>query len=84
MGRRGSKANEWTSGNRVYREGNPMVALEAAYACRDGEARSLWRNLIEEDAFTALVDRLRRIGNLKGEERARSARGTGSQFGRAA
>ena len=84
MGQRGSKANEGTSGFRVYRAGNPMVALEAEYACRDWVARSLWPNVVEEDACGALVDRLRWISTLEGEERARSARGTGSQFGRAA
>ena len=81
---RRSKANVWTSGNRIYRAGNPMVALEAAHACRDGPTRSVWRNLVEEDAFTALVSRIRRIATTEGEERARFARGTVSRFGRAA
>ena len=61
-----------------------MVALEAAYVCRDGVARSLWRNVVKEDACAALVDWLCWIATLEGEERARSACGTGSQFGRAA
>ena len=52
--------NVWTGG-RVCRAGNPMVALDAAYEGRDGVTRSLWRSLVEEDAPTAMVDRLRRI-----------------------
>ena len=81
---RRAQANVWTSGNRIFRAGDPTVALEAAYACRDGSTRSLWRNPAEEDAFGSLVERLRGIAAVEGDERARSARGTGSRFGRAA
>ena len=81
------KEDEWTSGNRIYQAGDAMVALEAAYACRNGEtdgvARSLWHRLAEED-FAALVDRLRRIASVEAEERAQFARGSHSRFGRAA
>ena len=81
---RRAQVNVWTSGNRIFRAGDPTVALEAAYACRDGSTRSLWRNPAEEDAFGSLVERLRGIAAVEGDERARSARGTGSRFGRAA
>ena len=86
--RRRTRANVWTSGNRIYRSGNPMAVLEAAYACRDGgvggRARSLWRNLDEEDALAALVDQLRRIATLEAAEWTRFAGGSQSRFGRAA
>ena len=81
---RRAQANVWTSGNRIFRAGDPTVALEAAYACRDGYTLSLWRNPAEEDVFDSLVDRLRGIAVIEGEERARSARGAGSRIVRAA
>ena len=85
---RRAEANVWTSGNRIYRAGDPTATLEAAYACSDGPmdgvARSRRHNLLEEDAFAALVDRLRRIASVEAEERAQFERGTHSQFGRAA
>ena len=77
-------ANVWTSGNRIYRAGNPMVALEAAHACRDGYAPTLWRNLVEEDRFNALIERLREIAAVEGEERRRSAGAAVGRVDRAA
>lgn len=86
--RRRTRANIWTSGNRIYRSGNPMAVLEAAYACRDGgvgvRARSLWRNLEEEDALATVIDQLRRIAALEADEWTRFAGGCQSRFGRAA
>ena len=81
---RRAQANVWTSGNRIFRAANPMVVLEAAHACRDGYAPTLWGNLIEEDRFKALMERLQRIAAVEGEERRRSAGAAGSGLGRAA
>ena len=85
--RRG-EANVWTSGNRIFQADNAMVALKAAYACgtggADGASRLLWHSLVDEDAFAALVERLRRLASLEAEERARFALGGGSRIGWAA
>ena len=71
--RRRAQANVWTSGNRIFQAPSPMVALEAAHACRDGYAPTLWRDLVEEDRFKTLVERLREIAAIEGEERRQSA-----------
>ena len=81
---RRAQANVWTSGNRIYRAGNPTVVLEAAHACRERYAPSLWRSLVEEDAFKALVERFRGIAATEGEERRRSAHVAVGRLGRAA
>ena len=77
-------ANVWTSGNRIYQADDPMVVLEAAYACGASCERSLWRNLAEEEAFGSLVDQLAGIAAVEGAERVRSACGTAHCIGRAA
>ena len=81
---RRAEANVWTSGNRIFYTGNPMVVLEAAYACRGGYTPTLWRDSVEEDCFEALIERLRKIAVVEGKERARSARTGTRQLGRAA
>lgn len=78
-----AQANIWTSGNRVFRVGDPILALEAAYACNDGAAHSILRNPVD-GAFDALVDRLRQIARIEAEELERSRGGIGSLLWRAA
>ena len=85
---RRAKANVWTSGNRIFRTGDPMLFLEAACACKDdrvnGGTRSLWRSVAEQDVLATLVARLQRIAEIEAEERARFERGGHNRFGWAA
>ncbi|MDE2851194.1 MAG: hypothetical protein OXP74_11335 [Acidobacteriota bacterium] len=85
---RRARANVWTSGNRIFRTGDPMLVLEAASACRDegvsGGTRSLWRSVAEQDVLATLVARLQRIAEIEAEERAGFERGGRNRFGWAA
>lgn len=70
---RRSNANVWTSGNRVFRTGNPQLVLEAAISCSgepvgSGIQPRLWGTLEEREAVERVAAELRDLAALEAAE----------------
>jgi hypothetical protein len=66
-------ADVWTSGNRIFRTGNPQLVLEAAILCAgdvigSGIQPHLWGTIRERDALERVAARLRGLAALEAEE----------------
>jgi hypothetical protein len=66
-------AQVWTSGNRIFRTGDPQLLLEAAISCA-GEAMNagvqprLWGTMKEREALERIGDDLRALAALEAQE----------------
>lgn len=70
---RRSAVNVWTSGNRVFRTGNPQLVLEAAISCSgepvgSGIQPRLWDTLDEREAVERVAAELRDLAALEAAE----------------
>jgi len=70
---RRSSVNVWTSGNRVFRTGNPQLVLDAAISCSGGAVGSgiqprLWGTLDEREALERVAAELRDLAALEAAE----------------
>jgi hypothetical protein len=66
-------ADVWTSGNRIFRTGNPQLVLEAAILCAgdvigSGIQPHLWGTIRERDALERVAARLRGLAALEAKE----------------
>lgn len=63
----------WTSGNRVYRTGNPQLILDAANSCAQSAHGAsvqpgLWGTVREREARDRVADQLRTLAALEAQE----------------
>lgn len=74
----------WTSGNRVYRTGNPQLVLDAASACGQGAdgagaQHGLWGTVREREARERVTDCLRALAALEAQEEQGVVPGAGER-----
>ncbi len=63
-------AQVWTSGNRIYRTGNPQLIVDAARSCGHGAGaqHALWGTTSEREARERVADQLRTLAALETRE----------------